>query len=103
MIAESEKGNDLVSKVILQGYMQVADADMGAVQAELLLHIELTLKEPGCLVFHVERDPVDRNRFNVYEEFTDPEAFGNHQERVKNSDWGRVTGNVQRHYSIQGL
>lgn len=89
-----------MSKVILQGYIEVSDAEFDAIQAELPRHIELTRKEPGCLMFCVEQEQGFRNRFNVYEVFASQEAFAQHQKRVKESRWGAVTKNVQRHYRI---
>ncbi|WP_338036120.1 putative quinol monooxygenase [Halomonas binhaiensis] len=70
------------------------------VKQELPVHIELTRSEPGCLVFVVTPDKSHPNRFAVYEEFADREAFDTHQARVKNSRWGRVTSNAERHYEI---
>jgi quinol monooxygenase YgiN len=36
-------------KVILQGYIEVSDADLDLVQSELPHHIDLTRHEAGCL------------------------------------------------------
>lgn len=87
-------------KIILQGYIEVPDTDLDIVLSELPHHLELTRAEAGCLVFDVEQDPVRKTRFRVYEEFVSKEAFDLHQQRVKASAWGRITGNVQRHYTI---
>jgi len=54
-----------MSKVILEGYIVVPDADLLRVQAELPNHIALTRKELGCLVFNVSQCKVHRNRFRV--------------------------------------
>ncbi|MDY6943235.1 MAG: putative quinol monooxygenase [Pseudomonadota bacterium] len=89
-----------MSKVTLQGYIVVSDDDLAAVQAELLKHIELTRKEEGCLVFRVTQDKENKNTFTVYEEFVNREAFESHQQRVKRSQWGEITANVERHYQI---
>jgi quinol monooxygenase YgiN len=67
---------------------------------ELINHIELTRQESGCLVFKVSQDTENLNRFNVYEEFTDRNSFANHQDRVRQSTWGAITENVERHYEI---
>ena len=91
-----------MSKVTLQGYIVVHDDDLSAVLAELPHHIELTLQEEGCLVFRVNQDPDSKNRFNVYEEFTNRVEFEAHQERVKNSRWGQIAINIERHYQISG-
>ena len=69
-------------------------------QNELIEHEKLTQQESGCITFKVTQDLGNINRFNVYEEFIDQKAFERHQLRVKNSKWGKVTTNVQRHYQI---
>ena len=76
---------------------------MFQVQAELPSHIELTRKEDGCLVFNVHQDEENKNRFNVYEEFRDQVAFDKHQERAAQSEWAKVTTNVERHYEISNV
>lgn len=86
--------------VTLSGYIEVPDADLEAVLEHLPRHIELTLKEPGCLSFQVVRCPMNANRFNVKEEFEDQEAFEAHQARVKNSEWGAISRNVARCYTV---
>lgn len=90
-----------MAKVILQGFIIVPDSDLELVSCELVTHKDLTLKELGCLTFSVTPDESNRNKFNVYEEFVDQTAFDNHQARVKSSQWGKVTKNVQRHYEIR--
>lgn len=89
-----------LSKIILEGYILVADENLFAVEQELPTHIKLTREEDGCLVFNVLQDTKNINRFNVYEEFTNANAFELHQARVSNSIWGEVTANVERHYEI---
>ena len=90
-------------KVTLKGYIKVAEADISAIQKELPKHIELTRQESGCLSFQVSQDPENPNIFFVQEEFIDKVAFEKHQERVKNSHWGKVAKNVERHYQISGI
>ena len=92
-----------MEKVILEGYIIVADADIEAVTTALITHINLTRAEKGCLVFNVQQAEDNVNRFDVYEEFVDEQAFVAHQQRVKASVWGEITTNVSRHYNIQGL
>ncbi|MDC0610388.1 antibiotic biosynthesis monooxygenase [Vibrio sp.] len=87
-------------KVILQGYILVPKNDLAAVHRELPNHKLLTKAEPGCLTFDVTPDSSNFLRFNVYEEFTDREAFEHHQRRVKASVWGEVTSNVERFYKV---
>lgn len=92
-----------MSKVSLQGYIVVSDTDLDAVTSELPTHIELTRHETGCIEFNVIQDADNANRFNVYEVFEDKESFMAHQERVKQSKWGQVSKNVERHYEILEL
>ena len=89
-----------MSKIILQGYIVVPDADLSAVKTELDIHKKLTQQESGCLIFEVPQDCINIHKFSVYEEFIDQKAFDSHQARVKNSNWGKVTVNVQRYYQI---
>lgn len=90
-------------KIILEGYIEVPEDELDMISSELPVHTALTRQEDGCLVFTVEQDQNNRNRFNVYEEFASQEAFENHQNRVKASRWGHITRNVRRHYSISGV
>jgi len=89
-----------LSKVILQGYIVVPDVDLIIIESELVIHKKLTKEEIGCLQFEVSQDPNNANRYNVYEVFIDQHAFDIHQLRVKHSNWGKVTINVERHYQI---
>ncbi|GAB2597485.1 putative quinol monooxygenase [Nitrincola alkalisediminis] len=89
-----------MSKITLSGYIEVPAEDLEAICLELPNHIALTEQEAGCLLFTITRDPVNPNRFDVYEEFTDKAAFEQHQARVKTSHWGLVTKNVERFYNI---
>ena len=89
-----------MSKVILSGYIEVPQDDLDQVMQELPTHIKLTRAEPGCIVFEVNQDEDNPQRFSVYEEFLDNEAFERHQARVRSSRWGDVTGNVARHYQL---
>ncbi len=87
-------------KVILKGHISVADEDLVHIKQALAQHISLTRAEVGCLVFEVQQDDADANRFNVYEEFSSQSAFAEHQNRVSQSYWGEITKNVSRHYQI---
>ena len=89
-----------MEKIILQGHIIVSDIDLPVIKSELPIHEKLTRQESGCLMFQVSQDHINPNQFNVYEEFTDQEAFDDHQLRVKNSNWGKVTTNIERHYQI---
>ncbi len=87
--------------IILKGYIDVVDEDLKTIKLELANHIKLTREEKGCLVFNVEQDEENNNRFNVYEEFLNYEAFEEHQKRVKRSCWGTVTKYAQRNYKVK--
>lgn len=89
-----------MTKVILQGFILVADSELEIVKNELVTHKRLTLEESGCLKFEVTATESNPNKFNVYEEFVNQAGFDNHQARVKLSKWGQVTKNVERHYKI---
>lgn len=89
-----------MSKVVLKGYVLASDEDISAVLQELPNHIDNTRQEEGCLVFEVTQDQENPYRLNVHEEFVDNDAFAIHQERVKNSYWGKVSANLERHYHV---
>lgn len=93
-------GSNKLSKITLQGYITVPDNDLASVQAELPQHVKLTQKEDGCLIFRVSQDAENQNVFNVYEAFVNRVAFEKHQQRVRNSRWGKIAENVKRHYQI---
>ena len=92
-----------MTRVRLTGYIIVPKGDLALIERELPRHIALTRQEPGCIAFEVEQSESNRLRFDVAEEFESREAFDHHQERVKASDWGAVTANVERHYEIVGV
>ena len=89
-----------MGKVILEGYILVRNNDLNAVIAALAGHIKLTRQEQGCLLFEVTQDSGDKNRFNVYEVFSNQTAFEFHQARVRHSVWGTITKDVERHYQV---
>ncbi|GAM65295.1 arginase [Vibrio ishigakensis] len=53
------------------------------------------------MVFEVVQDDTEPRRFSVYEEFESEQAFNAHQQRVKQSEWGKDTVDVERHYTIK--
>ena len=89
-----------MSKVILSGFINVPANELSDIEKELPRHIRLTRDEPGCEVFEVTQVEADPRRFNVYEVFSSEADFARHQERVRNSEWGVLTQNVERHYTI---
>lgn len=88
-------------KIVLKGHITIPDADIECVKRALPRHIELTRRETGCLRFEVIPHQGDDHRYDVYEEFTDRAAFDAHQQRARESEWGRVTRNVERNYRIE--
>lgn len=92
-----------MSKVTLSGYIVVLESELASVRDALPIHIEATRAEKGCIMFNVEEHATELGRFEVYEEFESSDAFRNHQKRVRESDWGAVTQNVTRHYTIEGF
>jgi quinol monooxygenase YgiN len=88
-------------KLYLDGFLLVPPDRLAAVMAALPAHIALTRAEPGCLAFSVEPDATVPGRFIVAEIFTDQPSFDAHQRRVAQSDWGRVTQDLVRDYSIR--
>ena len=89
-----------MSKVILEGYIVVSEADLMAVKRALVNHIQLTREEDGCIVFDVSQDSENENRFNVYEAFSSESAFELHQQRVRSSAWGKASKEVKRYYQV---
>jgi len=89
-------------KVTLQGHITVPEKDLSAVTAALPIHIDLTRNEKGCLCFEITQTSDDPCVFQVYEEFVDRAAFELHQQRIRTSEWGRVTVNVERDFSVTG-
>lgn len=65
-------------------------------------HVEQTRAELGCLSFDVT-PTTDPMIWKVEERFANERVFKSHQERVAGSDWGRVTADIERKYSVQGL
>ncbi|WP_343319689.1 hypothetical protein AAFM46_03960 [Arthrobacter sp. TMP15] len=92
-----------VNKIVLTGQLVCQSDDEIAVVIEFLpQHIELTLAESGCISFKVEQSE-NPWVWDVSERFTDADSFRLHQERVRDSQWGHVTANIKRSYSVSGL
>lgn len=92
-----------MSKVIQHGIFTVSPNDLAAVLNALPEHIKETRAEPGCVDFRVIQRQEDVTVFEVYEEFTDREAFAAHQKRTGKSDWVKVSANAIRNYFVSGL
>jgi quinol monooxygenase YgiN len=89
-----------MSKIVLSGHIVVPKTDLDRVREALPEHITLTLQEQGCIKFEVTQKSSSPNELDVYEEFINKEAFEYHQTRVKESEWGKITLEVKRYYSV---
>ncbi len=92
-----------MTTVTLTGHINVPPSQMDLIRTALETHISLTRAEPGCISFDVTDRADIPGRFDVAEEFTDPQAFTAHQARVKASDWGRISAGIPRDYVIKGM
>ncbi|NNC36805.1 MAG: antibiotic biosynthesis monooxygenase [Hyphomonadaceae bacterium] len=90
-------------QIVLKGYIDIPLAELETVIEALEVHKKLTRAEPGCVKFNVRPDKELQGRFSVYEKFASQDAFNAHQERVKKSEWGEVSKNVERHYEINEI
>jgi (4S)-4-hydroxy-5-phosphonooxypentane-2,3-dione isomerase len=89
-------GNNMA--LIVEGYIKVPFEELETIKTHLTEHIKNTLNEDGCLEFGIKQDDIDKCVFHVFEKFIDSDAFNAHQARVKASDWGVITKNVERVY-----
>ncbi len=87
-------------KITVSGYIIVPFADLAAVRECLPEHLVTTRAEAGCLTFNVVENVEKEGRFEVYEAFIDQAAFEYHQSRARESKWGLVTKNIERHYTV---
>ena len=92
-----------MNKVTLSGHILVPPDDLQQIREALPAHIANTCAETGCILFKVEENSTETGRFDVYEEFDSREAYEEHQRRVRESDWGQISSNVTRHYTVDGL
>ncbi|MEQ8234297.1 MAG: putative quinol monooxygenase [Gammaproteobacteria bacterium] len=91
------------TKVVLQGTIEVPPTALEAVVAELATHVALSRAEAGCLVFEVVQNAASPTLFAVYEEFSSRHAFDQHQARVRQSRWGRITSDAVRSYEVRDV
>ncbi len=92
-----------MSRIRLRGLLVCADeAEAALVNEYLPRHVELTRKEPGCLRFEVTPSS-DPFVWTVEEVFTDRAAFDAHQQRVRQSEWGRHTLGIAREYEVEEI
>ena len=90
-----------MTKIYLNGYMDVPEDALDDVNLALKEHVRLTKLEEGCEKFEVKLSDTKTGRFEVSEIFSSKENFAVHQERVKNSNWGEITKNYSRHYKVE--
>lgn len=70
------------------------EAEAAIVRAHLPRHIALSRAEPGNLRFNV--DPAGPLVWVMDEEFVNEAAFRAHQQRGRDSEWGRLTAGIRR-------
>jgi len=92
-----------MTHVVITGQLVCADLrEADIVTQHLDQHVALTRAEPGCLEFTVERTD-DELVWQVLERFRDTAAFHAHQTRTAESEWGRATKGITRHFTVEGL
>ena len=89
-----------MAMVVLKGFIDIPPESWDAVISELPTHIRLTLAENGCQCFEVLPVKDVPFRLSVYEAFASEGVFEKHQQRVKGSNWGKLTEKAERHYEI---
>ncbi|AJE46941.1 putative quinol monooxygenase [Celeribacter indicus] len=87
-----------MAKIVLTGTLSCAPDEVEGVLALLPDHIRQSRAEPGCLDFELWQDELTPTEFHVSEVFRDEAAFEAHQERMRGSDWGRVTAHMRRDF-----
>ena len=80
-----------MSKIIIKGYMRVAECDVDVVTAALDYHRAKCLQSPGCLLFEIYPSQQDRQVFNFHYEFADNDAFEHYQTTLNRSAWQALT------------
>lgn len=89
-----------MTEVHLKGRLICRDEREAALVVTYLpRHVDLTRAEQGCRSFSVTPTE-DSLVWRVEEVFDDAASFRRHQDRVQGSEWGRVTANIERDYSI---
>ena len=92
-----------MSDVRLRGQLVCQNPDEARLVAKHLpKHVALTRDEPGCIMFEVTQT-ANPLFWNVEEHFEDEAVFKAHQDRVTDSEWGRMTAGIERRYTVEGL
>lgn len=90
-----------MNEIVLTGQLICSDAvEADLVRQHLPRHLALTMGEPGCLSFTVS-PTADPLVWQVDERFTSVAAFRAHQHRVRLSEWGRATAEIERRYAVR--
>lgn len=89
-------------EITLQGHIDVPENRLTAIRDALPKHIALTRQEPGCIIFDVTENPEIAGRFDVFEVFSNQQAFDAHQKRGASSDWAKIAAGIPRSYKISG-
>lgn len=92
-----------MTKIHLQGYIDVPQDRLDAVSTALPVHISLTQDEPGCISFNVTSCPNVKGRYLVNEVFETQQAFDDHQSRTASSEWAKISNGLVRHYKINKI
>lgn len=88
-------------KIRLRGRLLCRDnAEAAIVEKHLPAHMLASRAETGCLNFSVLRDADNPLVWHVDETFAEPAAFEHHQQRTRQSPWGKATAHIPRAYDI---
>ena len=89
-----------MTRIALNGRLVCANAEQAATVARHLpRYIELSRAGPGCVSFDV-RGTADPLVWSVSELFTNRVTFDAHQARVRASEWGLATADIERDYVV---
>lgn len=82
----------------LTGYLICkTEQEVALIRQYLPEHQRLSREEAGCLSFNVT--VTDNPRvWKIDELFTDSQAFAQHQQRTRASEWGKVTAGITREF-----
>lgn len=81
--------------IVISGLVEVAPHavdDFAAISREL---VEATRREPGCVDYRFARSIEVPERFEIFEEFVDQEAFEAHARADHYRAWGRALKGIE--------
>ncbi len=76
--------------IVISGLMEVAPASADAFARLSRDLVAATLLEPGCVEYRFARSLDDPDRFEIFEEFIDQDAFDAHVRAEHYRAWGRA-------------